>query len=69
MVKMWRTYNVITLDLVDLAPRIHDPAVVGGDDSDDIDAFALELVDLLDVGWKMVSLATGSEGTCSSPSA
>jgi hypothetical protein len=59
------TYNVVTLDPVDFAPCIHYPPVVGGNHSDDINALALELVNLLNVGWEMEGLAAGREGTCS----
>jgi hypothetical protein len=55
--------DVITLDTVDLAPGVHDPAVVAGNDSDDIDALALQVAELLDVGRQVVGLATGRERT------
>jgi hypothetical protein len=57
-------YNVVTLDSVDLAPCVHDPAVVGCNHGDDINSLALELVDLLDVWWEMESLAARCEGAC-----
>jgi hypothetical protein len=65
----WKTHNVIALDLVDFAPSIHNPTVIGSNDSDDIDTFALELVDLLNVWWEVESLAAGCESTWSNPSA
>ena len=59
------TYNVVTADnLVGLAPSVHDPSIVAGDDGNEVDALALELVELLNVGRKVVGLAAGSEGTC-----
>jgi len=52
---------VVGRDVVDLAPCAHDPGVVGCDHGDLVDALALELLDLLDVWWKVVSLAARGE--------
>lgn len=51
----------VPVDIVDLAPRVHDPCVVGCDDDDEVDAFGGELVGLLDEGGKMLRLAAGCE--------
>lgn len=58
------THNIVTLDTVDLAPSVHDPSVVRGDDGDNVDALALDLLDLLDVGGQVASLAAGRESAC-----
>lgn len=58
------TYDMVVLDLVDLAPCTHHPAVVGGDDGHDVHVLALELVVLLDVGREVVCLAAGGESAC-----
>ena len=55
--------DVVALDLVDLAPGVHDPGIVVGNDGDVVDALALELLKLGDVGRQVVGLAAGSEGT------
>ena len=54
--------DIIALDVIDLAPRVHDPRIIAGDDGDDVDALGLQLRELLDVGWKVESLAAGREG-------
>jgi hypothetical protein len=53
--------DVIALDAVDLAPGVHDPRVVRRDNGNDIDALALQLPQLLNVGRKVVRLAAGCE--------
>lgn len=57
------TYNIITLHTIDLAPSIHDPAIVACNGSDDVNALLAKLVDVLDIRGKVVSLAAGSEST------
>jgi hypothetical protein len=49
--------NLVTLDAIDLAPCVHDPAVVGGNGCDDVDALVGEGFAVLDVGGEMVGLA------------
>lgn len=49
--------HVVTLDAIDLAPRIHDPAVVGRNGRNDVDALVGELAAVGDVGGKVVGLA------------
>lgn len=49
--------------MVDLAPSVHDPSVVGGDDGDEIHPLGLQVIKLLDVRWEVVGLAAGGEGT------
>lgn len=58
------TYNVIIRDLVDLAPSVHDPSIVRRNDCHDIDALALQLVELLDEGREMHGLTSWRECTC-----
>ena len=53
--------DVVTLDTVDFAPSVHDPRVVRRNDSDDVNALALELREFLDVGRKVVGLAARCE--------
>jgi len=55
--------HLITLDSIDLAPRVHDPAVVARDRCNDIDALLAELGGLLDVGGQVEGLAAGGKGT------
>lgn len=55
--------DIVTLDAIDLAPRVHDPGVVGRNCGHDIDALVAELAALLDVGREVVGLAAGCEGT------
>lgn len=55
--------DLVALDTVDLAPRVHDPRIVGRNCGDDVDALVLELLGLGNVGWQVVCLAAGSEGT------
>ena len=57
------THDVIVLNAIDLAPCIHDPAVVARNDGHNIDAFGLELANLLNIRRKVTSLAPGSECT------
>jgi hypothetical protein len=48
--------------VVDFAPAVEDEFVVVGDEGDDVDAFGLELLELLDVGGEVVGGAAGGEG-------
>jgi hypothetical protein len=43
--------DLVVLDAVDLAPGVHDPAVVARNGSNDIDTLFLELLGLCNVGW------------------
>ena len=54
--------QIVALDVVHLAPGVHDPRVVGGDDGDDVDALGLQLRQLLNVGREVHGLAAGREG-------
>jgi hypothetical protein len=54
--------DIVALDAIDLAPCIHDPGVVRRDHGNDVDALALQLRQLLDVGGQVVGLAAGGEG-------
>jgi hypothetical protein len=54
--------DIIALDTVDFAPRIHDPGVVRRDDGDDIHALRLQFGQLLDEGREMHCLAAWGEG-------
>jgi hypothetical protein len=56
--------HLVALDAVDLAPRVHHPAVIGRNRSDDIDTLLAELLDVLDVWGEVVRLAAGCEGAC-----
>jgi hypothetical protein len=55
--------DIFAFDMVDFSPGVHDPAVVGGDYGNDIDAFGFELGELLDVGGQVEGLAAGCEGS------
>jgi hypothetical protein len=61
-----RTYNRVILNAIGLAPSIHDPCVVERNDSNGVDPFALELLELVNVGWNVVGLAGWGEsaGNC-----
>lgn len=50
-------------DLVDLAPSVKDKLVVVGDEGNNVDALGLELLELLNVGRKVVGGAAGGEST------
>lgn len=58
-----KTYNGIVFDVVGLAPRTHDPSVVECNDSNDINALALQCSEVLDVAREMLCRAAGSEST------
>jgi hypothetical protein len=55
------TYNVVALDLVDLAPSAHDPAVIVSNEGHNVNSLVLELLELLDIGRQMAGLAAGRE--------
>ena len=55
-------YNIITLDTIDLTPRIHNPRIIARNASYNVHALALQLADLLDVWGQVTRLATGSKG-------
>ena len=59
----WQAYDVVALDAKGLAPGAHDKSVVGGDDEDLVDAFGLELVDVLDEGRDVPLSAGRGEGS------
>lgn len=50
-------------DAVDLAPSVEDKLVVVGNEGNDVDALGLELLELLDIGRKVVGGAAGGEST------
>jgi hypothetical protein len=50
--------DLVALDAIDLAPCVHDPAVVGGDGCDNVDALVGEGLAVLDVGGKVIGLAS-----------
>ena len=54
--------HLLTLDAVDLAPRIHNPAVVARNRGNDVDALGLELCGLGNVRRQVVRLAARGEG-------
>lgn len=58
-----RTYDVITSDLVGLAPGAHDVGIVVGDDGNNVDTLGAELRELLDVLGDVAGRADGGEGT------
>ena len=43
-------------------PSTHHERVVGGEDGDDVDAFLLEFVELLEVGWEVSDVACALGG-------
>jgi hypothetical protein len=49
--------HIVALDAIDLAPSVHDPAVVGRNGRDDVNALLGELGAVLDVGGEVVGLA------------
>lgn len=51
--------DLLALHAIDLAPSIHDPAVIGSNGRDDVDALLGELAAVLDVWGEVVGLATG----------
>ena len=57
------SYDIISLDTIDLAPGSHDPAIVRCDRRNDIYALLAELLDILDVRRQVAGLATGREST------
>lgn len=57
------TYNVITGDVIRLAPRTHNPRVVARNHGNNVHALLLQLGKVLDVAWEMVGRAAGGEGT------
>ena len=58
------TYDVVTSDLVGLAPGAHDIGVVVGEDGNDVDTLLPQLGKVLDVARNVSGRADGSEGTC-----
>jgi hypothetical protein len=54
--------HLIALDAIDLAPRVHDPAVVGRNGRDNVDALFAELGAVLDVRREVVGLAAAKSG-------
>lgn len=57
------TYDVITSDLVGLAPGAHDIGIVVGKDGNDVDTLGAELRELLEVLGDVAGRADGGEGT------
>lgn len=57
------SYHFITLDAIDLAPGVHNPAVVGGNDGNDINTLVGKGLAVLDVRWQVVGLAARGEST------
>lgn len=49
----------LILHMLHTRPAAEDEGVVGGEDGDNIDALALELVDVGNVGWEVVGVAGG----------
>lgn len=58
-----KTYNVITGDLVGLAPGAHDIGIVVGKDGNNVDTLGTELGKLLNVLGNVTGRADGGEGT------
>ena len=54
--------DIVVLDAIDLAPGVHDPAVVACNGSNDVNALLLELLGLCNVRREMVCLAAWGEG-------
>jgi hypothetical protein len=50
---MEKTYNIITLDPIRLAPRTHNPRIIERNDRHDIDALRLDRREVLDVAREM----------------
>jgi len=57
-----QTHNIIILDSIGLAPRIHDPRIVKSNHSDDIYAFRLNSLEVVNVAGEVAGGAAGSEG-------
>ena len=49
--------------MVGLAPSTHDPGIIKGNHSNNIDAFCLELVEIVDVARYVLSGTAGCKGT------
>lgn len=58
------TYNIIVLDSIHLRPSAHDERIVVGQGSNEVDAFGLDLAQILNVAWKVAGGTTGREGSC-----
>jgi len=50
---MEKTYNIITLNPIRLAPRTHNPRIIERNDRHDIDALRLDRREVLDVAREM----------------
>ena len=59
----WIVYNIIPLDTVGFAPGTHDKRVVESNDCNNIDAFRLNLGEILDIAWQMLYRATWGESS------
>lgn len=57
-----QTHNIIVLDAIGLAPRIHDERIVVRNHRDDIDAFGLDRLEVVNVAGEVAGGAAGSEG-------
>lgn len=53
-----RTYDIVILDSIRLAPGAHDPRIIKSSDGHDIHALLLQRGQILNVSWEMV-LGTG----------
>lgn len=58
-----KTYDVVVLDTVGLAPGAHDVGIVVGEDGNNVDTLGVDLGQTLKVLGDVTSGADGSEGT------
>ena len=55
------SYNIVALDTICLSPSTHNPRIVEGYDCYNIDSLSLELLDVLNIAWKMPDRTTWCE--------
>ena len=63
MKKEGGTYNSVILHFINFSPSCHDPSVIRGNHSNDIDTLLAEFSCLADEWWNVIGLAGWSEGT------
>lgn len=54
-------YAYLVLETESLCPTAHDERVVGGDDGNEVNTLALELVEFLEVRGEVVNVTCGLE--------
>lgn len=59
--RVWRTYNIITLNPICLSPRTHNKRIIICHHCNDIDTFTLQCGEIIEVPWEMAGWAGGGE--------